>query len=317
MDTNNDTDLAAWAGKHLRALDPPASWQPDTSAAHARVKARLRDSPTGRPTWGGVSAVAGSVVCVLFITSPSMRATATQLWRTITMSRVDVVRVDFDVLPDEASSLRPQTLVKPDPPRVAHGLAEAQARVGFAPRLPQGILGSPVRLSTMGALSIGTVLRVSDVHLALSRAGIRDEIVPNEWDGAQLVLSVGKTVVAEWPEISLTQGVPPALVTPPNFDFGSFARVMLRAAGMARVPAEQYGRRMAVAPALLFGIGVADDVMLRDVKLHQGRATMMQSFDDDGHSVRMEMIWAVADRVYLLSGMMSQDQAVAIANAVQ
>ena len=264
-----------------------------------------------------VSAVAGSVVCVLFIISPGMRATATQLWRTLTIGRVDVVRVDFDVLPDEASSLRPQTLVKPDPPMAVQSLAEAQSRVGFAPRLPQGILGSPARLSTMGKLSIGTVLRVSDVHLALSRAGINDEIVPNEWDGAHLILNFGENVIAEWPEISLMQSLPPALVTPPDFDFGSFARVMLRAAGMARVPAEQYGRRMAVAPALLFGIGVGDDVALREVELNQGLATVMESFDDNGNSVRMEMIWAVADRVYLLSGMMSQDRAVAIANAVR
>ena len=54
---------------------------------------------------------------------------------------------------------------------------------------------------------------------------------------------------------------------------------------------------MAVAPALLFGVGVGDDVALREVELNQGRATVMESFDDDGHSVRMEVIWAAADRV--------------------
>ena len=43
----------------------------------------------------------------------------------------------------------------------------------------------------------------------------------------------------------------------------------------------------------------------------------MESFDDDGRSVRMEVIWDATDRVYLLSGMMSQDRAVAIANAVR
>ena len=264
-----------------------------------------------------VSGVAASAVCVLLIISPDMRTAAAQMWRTITMSRVDVVRVDFDDLPDEAASLSPQALVKLNPPMVAQGLAEAQARVGFVPRLPQGVLGSPVRLSTMGKLSIGTVLRGSDVHLALSRAGINDEIVPNEWDGAHLALHFGESVIAEWPEISLMQSLPPALVTPPDFDFGSFARVMLRAAGMARVPAERYGRRMAVAPALLIGVGAGDDVALREVELKPGRATAIESFDDDGHSVRMEVIWAVADRVYLLSGMMSQDRAVAIANTVR
>ncbi len=86
---------------------------------------------------------------------------------------------------------------------------------------------------------------------------------------------------------------------------------------MARVPAEQYGRRMAVAPALLFGVGAGEDIAFREVELNQGRATVMESFEDDGRSARMEVIWAVTDRVYLLSGMMSQDRAVAIANAVR
>ena len=264
-----------------------------------------------------VPAVAALVVCFLFIINPSMRATAAQLWRTITMSRVDVVRVNFDDLPDEATSLSPQTLIKPHPPMLAQNLGEAQARVGFFPRLPEGILGSPARLSTMGTLSIGTVLRVSDVQLALSRAGVNDEVVPKEWEGAHLALNFGPSVMAEWPEISLMQSLPPELVTPRDFDFGSFARVMLRAAGMARVSAERYGRRMATAPALLFGIGAGDDVALREVELNEGPATVMESFGDDGRSVRMEMIWTVADRVYLLSGAMSQDRAVAIANAVR
>lgn len=80
---------------------------------------------------------------------------------------------------------------------------------------------------------------------------------------------------------------------------------------------QQFGRRMAAAPALLFGIGLLDDVAIREVQMNGGPATVIEDFDDNGHSERVAVVWSVADRIYLLSGKVGQEQAVAIANAVQ
>jgi hypothetical protein len=316
MDIANENEIAAWVDERLRALGAPHTWQPDANAARQRVEARFHSRPafsTAGATW----LAAGSLICLLFIISPGTRAAAAQLWQWLAISRVEIARVNFDDLPDEAASLRLQTILKPDPPAVVRDVAEARARAGFFPRLPRGVLAQPHQLSTMAPLSIGTVLRASDVELALRRAGVDDQAVPKEWDGVHLALNIGPTVIAEWHDISLMQGLPPTLTMPADFDFGAFATAVLRAAGMRREPAQQFGRRMAAAPALLFGISLVDDVAIRQVRLNGGPATVIEDFDDNGNSERIAIIWSVADRIYLLSGKVGQDQAVAIANAVQ
>jgi hypothetical protein len=68
------------------------------------------------------------------------------------------------------------------------------------------------------AHSKGTVLRAADLQLALQKAGVSDEAIPREWDGAQLTLQIGATVMAEWHDVALMQGLPPVLSTPPGFD---------------------------------------------------------------------------------------------------
>jgi hypothetical protein len=316
MDIANENEMAAWVDERLRALGAPHTWQPDATAARERVDARFHSRPvlsTARVTWVAV----GSLACLLFSVSPGTRTAAAQLWQWLTISRVDVARVNFDDLPDEAASLRLQTFVKPEPPAMVRDVAEAQARAGFIPRLPRGILAQPHRLSTMGQLSIGTVLRASDVELALRHAAVEDQAVPKEWDDVHIALNIGPTIIAEWPDISLMQGLPPTLTMPPDFDFGAFSTAMLRAAGMGREPAQQFGRRMAATPALLFGISLVDDVAIREVRLNGGPATVIEDFDDNGSSQRVAVIWSVVDRIYLLSGKVGQDQAVAIAKVVQ
>lgn len=316
MDNANASELAAWVDARLRAIDPPNTWRPDATSARMRVDARASSRPAYIPLWT-IWAGAGSLICLLFLISPASRATAAQMWQRLTIGRIEIARVNFDDLPDDATSLRLETIVRPDPPAVVRDIAEAQLRAGFVPRLPYSALGKPERLSTMGEVSIGTIVRVDDLRLALHRADVHDEAVPDEWDGARLAMNLGPTVTAEWREISLMQGLPPDIVMPADFNFAAFARAVLRAAGMSRGPAQQLGRRMAEAPSLLLGISLLDDVAVREMRINGAPATMIEDFDDNGNSERVAVIWSASDRIYLLSGKITDEDAVAIATAVQ
>lgn len=187
---------------------------------------------------------------------------------------------------------------------------------GFVPRLPApGILSGTARLSVMGPMSFGMTVNTSDLELALRMAGVVDQPVPREWDGAKLVMQFGPTIVAEWPDISLMQTQPPALSAPESFDLGAFTVALLRAAGMPLEQAQRFGRRMNTAPVLLCGIGDHEHVAISDVPLRNGaNGTMIENYGDDGKLERVELLWSAGDRVFVLSGATSVEVAKAVAN---
>lgn len=302
----------------MALLVPPADWRPNLSAARLRLEARQHErrfvfwqSPL---TW----AVAASLACAVLVASPAVRAAGQQLWQWFTVRHIEVVRIDFDSLPGEARSLRAQPINKPAPPISVRDAEEAARIVGFAPRLPQpAILPEAPQLSTLGPMSFGTVLRTADLELALQKAGVTDERVPKEWDGAELSLQIGPTVTAQWPGITLMQGLPPTISTPAGFDLRAFSTAALRAVGMNRETARRFGERMVNTPFLLLGITTEDKVAIREVNLRTGPATLVDDLGKDGQSERVSLIWSVSDRVYLLSGAIKADSAIEIANATQ
>jgi hypothetical protein len=265
-----------------------------------------------------VSAAAAVVACtILLLLIPATRAAAQQFWRWLTVGRIEVVKVDFDSLPDEAKSLVLQPIVKPGPAQAVADAAEAARRAGFTPRLPRaGVLASPPRLYVLGPMSFGTVVRAADVDLALKKAGVTDVAVPQRWDGAQLTLQAGSSVTAEWNEITLMQGAPATLSTPSGFDIGAFAIAVLRAAGIDRDAAAQWGRTAVESPTLLLGVSADDKVTIREVRLNSGRATLIEDQGEPGEAGRITLLWSVPDRMYVLSGAITADFAIAVANSI-
>ena len=320
MQNAKGTELTPWVEKSVALLAPPADWEPNVRGAHARFEARLRqDRP--QSAWKRywlLGAAAASLVIVALLMNPGTRALAQQLWQWMTLGRIEVARVDFDSLPEEAASLRIEAFSKPAlPPQIVRDLQEAAQHAGFTPRLPRvGILPGAAQLSVMGPMSFGTVLRAADLELALHRAGVVDETVPPQWDGTRIALQIGATSYAEWPGVTLTQALPPEVSTPSGFDFGAFTTAVLRAAGMDREPAQRFGRHAATAPALLLGIGAEGEVLIREVSLRTGPATLIEDYGDAGQIERVTILWSAPDRVYILSGAISAELATAVANAV-
>ncbi len=319
MENANGEELRQWVAKQTAYLDPPAGWQADSAAALIRFQARVetdRRSVAWRrwPAW----AAAAVLVLAIILLLPAGRGIAQQLWQFLTVRQMAFIRVN--PWPEGVPSPQVNLIGTPIPPIPARDLDEARRRVRYDPRLPHAgvLLGSP-RLYTMFGLSGGTVVKAADLELALRKAGVADQIVPPQWDGAQLALHTSSIVIAQWPDIALAQSLPLTLTAPPAFDFSAFSTLILRVLGVGPEEAARLAQRMGTAPPWLVPIGRDLDrtAAIEEITLNSGPATLLQQTGTDGAIKRIVIVWSVPDRVYALSGQVSRVLAIATANAVQ
>ncbi len=319
MDNANQEELRQWVVTETAHLDPPAGWQPDSAAAFQRFHGRLKADRWLAPwrRWPMLAAAAIGVACLLSL--PAARVLAQQFWQFLTVPRVAAIRVN--PWPEGVPSPAVKVMGRPIPPIPARDAEDARGRVRYTPRLPYppGVLSGGPRLSTTFAMSAGTVVHVADLQLALSRAGIAGLSVPPQWEGAQLSVHTSSMVIAEWPGIVLVQSLPLTLTTPTGFDFEAFSALVLRVVGVGPDEAQRLAQEMGTAPHWLFPIDRSffDKATLEEVALNSGPATLHQEFEDNGEVSRTTLVWTVPDRVYLLSGKLSRQLAIATANAVQ
>jgi hypothetical protein len=314
----NAEEIRDWVAQQTAYLDPPAEWQPDPAAALLRFHARRRANLWPKRRYWPVLAAAAVVAAGVFLALPAGRVRAQQLWQFLTVRQVAFIRVAPwpDGVPSPAVSL----IGVPIPPIPARDAAEAGARVHYDPRLPNpfAIGGSP-KLSTTFSMAAGTVVKVADLQLALQKAGITDQTVPAQWDGAQVSLHTSPMVIAEWPDITLVQSQPLTLTAPSNFDFAAYSTLILRVLGVGPDQARQLAAQMGTAPPWL--APVSRDFRSLDsieqVTLNSGPATLAQAWDSNASGQHLVLCWSVPDRVYLLNGYTSRQLAITIANAVR
>jgi hypothetical protein len=298
---------ADWVSEQTAYLDPPSEWQPDTEAAlrrmHDRMTPRRRD-------WSWAIAAAVPVAAVLLFSAGRMAA---QLWQFLAVKQLAVIQVN--PWPEGVPSPQVQAFEIKIPPLPARDVEEARWRVKFEPRLPHaGVLSGQPQLYTTFSVGAGTVVHTADLEEALRKVGVTDQTVPASWDGAQLGLHSSALVIAQWPDLVLVQSLPLTLSAPPGFDFPAFSATILRILGVAPDEAQRLAQAAGAAPPWLAPL---DRDMLRylgtieEIKLNSGPATLL---DEKG---KVSILWMVSDRVYLLSGNVSKDLAIAAANAVQ
>ena len=309
-----------WVVDQTASLDQPAGWQPDTEAALARLHARLESVPPeaawlGWLTWAATAALILGALLVL----PGARALAQQFWQYLTVRQVAFIRVNS--WPEGVPSPKIGLIGIPIPPLPARDLEEARWRVKYNPRLPRpGVLSGTPRLSTMFGLSAGTVVKAADLQLALRKAGVMDQTVPPQWDGAQLALHTSGIVIAEWPDITMAQSLPLTMTAPSGFDFPAYSALVLRVLGVGPDEAQRLARRMATVPAWLAPIdrNLNENTTMEEISLRSGPATLLRETSTwQGVAARVTVIWSVPDRVYVLTGTLSRDLAIAAANAVE
>jgi hypothetical protein len=243
---------------------------------------------------------------------------AQQFWQFLTVPKVAVVSVRS--WPAGVPSPQVKLIGTPIPPIPARDLEEARWRVHYDPRLPQpGVLASAPRLSTTFPLSAGTMVKVADLELALRKAGIADQRVPPEWNGAQLALHTSAIVIAEWPKLAMVQSLPLTLTAPAGFDFAAFSALVLHVLGVAPEEARRIAERTNTAPPWLAPFTRDFDAIasLEEITLNSGPATLLQQRGPYGKVDRTTLLWSAPDRVYVLDGQLDRELMIAVANAVR
>jgi hypothetical protein len=308
-----------WVMQQTAYLDPPAGWLPDSAAALLRFHARMQAGPPPAawrrwPAWAAAVALGVSLILLL----PAGRVAAQQIWQFLTVRQVAFIRVN--AWPEGVPSPQVKLIGTPIPPLPARDADEVRWRVNYDPRLPRpGILSGSPSLSTTFSVSAGTVVKVADLSLALRKAGVTDQTVPPQWDGARLALHTSSIVIAEWPGIVLVQSLPLTLTAPSGFDFSAFSALLLRVLGVGPDQALRLAQRMGTSPPWLAPIDrdLLRNAAIQEIALNSGPATLLQETGKNGAVERITVVWSVPDRVYLLSGTLSRELAIATANAVQ
>lgn len=313
-----------WIEDRLRTLDPPDSWEPSTAVALARLRQRAAAADAARPrrAWRWTWLAAASAVCLVLLLMPATRAAAQRLWDVFFAERVEFVTLDMDRLP---RSLTEQQVRLTGATMPVGGLASAESIARFAPRLPDASIaaaagsaapGATPQLSVTGTITVESRVNVADLEAAAKSAGLADLRFPASWDGARIGIHSSPLVIADYPEFQLLQAMPLAITTPPDFDLAAFTEHVLRIGGLGADAARSFAARMAAAPFALLAISPEEEVRLREVKLRMGEGTIVHDLNDDGSLQRTTLVWTTADRIYVISSNLPDEQLIAIADSI-
>jgi len=319
MENASPDPVRAWVERQMQVTDPSAEWRPDASRAlvrfRSRAKAERRDAFWLRCAMG---AAAAALVLAAILLLPAVRVAAQQFWQLLTVRQVAFLHVN--PWPDGVPSPQLNPIGRVLPPLPVRDLDEARRRVHYEPRMPHpGILSGSPGFLISPSLAVGTVIHTGDLELALRKAGVMDQAVPAQWDGAQLTLQTGPIVIAQWKDAVLAQSPPWMLSVPRNVDFSAFAALVLRVLGVAPGDAQRLVDRMGSAPLLLAPVTpeLGRVATIEKLELNSGPATLLTQEGVSGAQDRITLFWSVPDRVYLINGTLSRSLAIVMANAVE
>jgi hypothetical protein len=259
-----------------------------------------------------VLATAG-VALAIITALPGLRAAAQHLWNRLFLTAVTVVRVDPDQLPWSLNIHVGQST-----PVKAYNLEEAARFVGFTPNLPLFLHGNP-ELAIFGPVTATLDLKTSELRKALETAGADNDVrVPDAWNGQRLRIEISPFLIAKWEDdTTLMQLRPIALKTPASVVVSEFVEISFRILGLGSWEARSLSERFAAHPTWFLGVPQDQLARIREVNLGSGTGMLIEDFSEGTNQLeRTAVIWSTPDRTFILSGNLSADQAVAIANSV-
>jgi hypothetical protein len=197
-------------------------------------------------------------------------------------------------------------------------LEEAARRAGFAPRLPTadafpGLSAKP-ELGVIDPVRAQVKIGVSELSAALVDAKADGVVVPQAWEGVDISLQQASGVLVDYGDFFIAQAPPMTLNTPPGFPLDQFLEVLLRIAGINAADARNLRQKFAANPAAFFPIANRYAMDIREVKLTAGSGLLLQNADKGGE---LALMWSDADRSYFLTGLLTETQAIAVANSVK
>ena len=282
-------DNSQWVAERLALVKP--AWEPETAKARLLVEERTAPRPRlqGWRLAGGMAALALAVIAV-----PQGRAIAQEIWFSLFLNRIDLVRVDLSDLPFH-------TNMSGSGQRAVPGVEEAEAQAGFRPYLTStaGWPGTPA-LVVIGAMSLEQTVHTHELQAALGRAGAWDVVVPDQWDRMTIRASIGPMVAASYPgEIEILQTQPVQLFLPAGLALEQFAETALRSAGLSWWESRAVARRFAAQPSLLLGIPADEAAKIEEVRLRWGSGILVEESDGDrGGIQRVTLLFGAKERFF-------------------
>jgi hypothetical protein len=233
--------------------------------------------------------------------------------QTLALKRFDVIRADSDGINKVPQSLRNifegpvQNLASP----VAN-VEEAARRLGYAPRLPAS--AKPMELFITDPVRDDSKIAVAELTDGLREAKITDASVPQAWNGVTIQLRQGAGLIADYGEFFIAQSPPMTMSVPDGFPLDQFLEVLLRLAGIPSADARTLRQKFAAGPALYFPIPPRYEMDIKEVRLNSGAGLLLQNADKGGE---LAFMWSTEDRSFFLSGLMTEDEAIRLANSLR
>ncbi len=251
-------------------------------------------------------------LCVLLVPFVfRSRSLAQQSQNQFPLKRFEVIRVnpaDIDRLPP---SLRP-IFVDPVPDaEPVDSLDEAAKRAGFGPRLPKS--AAMPQLGVIDPVRQQAQINVGDLTAALRDAKAGNVAVPPAWDGVVIGVEQMPGVLADYGKFFIAQAPPLTLNAPAGFPLDQLLETLFRVVGMNAAEARNLRQKFAANPAAFFPIPTRYEMDIREIRLTSGSGLLLQNGDRIGE---LALMWSSGDRSYFLSGLIPEDQAIAIANSI-
>jgi hypothetical protein len=241
---------------------------------------------------------------------------STSLWTT----RFDVLPLGREELGALPASVRGVLLYLDPPEFPVSDFAEAGRRAEFEPRLPPSdVLGRDLpspKLSVVAPIRTKATIRVGELQAALTRIQGTDLLVPRTWEGVPLEVNISAGIVADYGWIRLGQRLPLEFRAPENFPFDRFLEMLFRIGGMNAADAAALGKRSHGRPAEFLLVAPRYRIISREVQVASAAGVLLRHLSDDGLE-RLTLAWNVRERAYFLSGVLTEAEAMAIANSLK
>jgi len=230
----------------------------------------------------------------------------------LTLTRFKVIRVTSDDIRRLPNSM-PAIFADPVPDGFpVDNLEEAAKRAGFTPQMLKG--KTPKRLFITNMVSTEVTINVAALTAAVRDAKLQDITVPAAWDGVTLELQQRPGVLIDYGDFYIAQGPPRILTTPAGFAIAQCLEVMFRLMGIGTSEARALRDSFAANASTYLPIAPRFDMDIREVALPSGSGLLLQNANKGGE---LAFMWSTGDRSYFLTGLVTEDEVIAIAKTLQ
>src|SRR5262249_43558636 len=183
---------------------------------------------------------------------------------------------------------------------------------GFTPRVLTG--KTPKRMFVTNLVKEAATINVAALTAAVRDAKLQDITVPADWDGVTLELQQRPGILIDYGDFYVAQGPPRTLTTTPGFPIAQCLEVMFRVIGISTSEARNLRDSFAANASTYLPVAPRFDMDIRQVALPSGSGLLLQNADKGGE---LAFMWSTGDRSYFLTGLVTEDEVIAIAKTLQ